>query len=411
MSITESARIGLAGLNTHRLRTLLTTLGIVFGVAAVIAMLSIGEGAKRKVLAQFALMGIDNLLVIDKPAPAPKDDSETRPFSAGLTLADGEAVREVMPQALRGGADARHRDGRAGRTQTRHGEHRGHDARTMWTRREAIPARGRFLDWAEVDSLSRVCVLGAGLARDLFLLGDPVGERVKVGRDWYVVVGVMAGVGAVAGSGLEDVRDTARDLYLPVSASLQRLPCKPFTSELHRLIVQVKDTGQLSEATDVLTAVIGRRHRGVEDFRLVVPAQLIRQQQSTQRIFNVVMGAIAGISLLVGGIGIMNIMLASALERTREIGVRRAVGATEHDILLQFLLEAVGVSFLGGLIGVVIGFGLTQAIATYAGWPVAIAPWSVLLAFGVSAAVGIVFGYYPARRAARMSPIESLRYE
>ena len=410
MSITESARIGLAGLNTHRLRTLLTTLGIVFGVAAVIAMLSIGEGAKRKVLEQFALMGIDNLLVIDKPAPAPKDDSETRPFSAGLTLADGEAVREVMPQALRVvPMRVTEMDVQAGRKRV--------TANIVGTTPDYVdatrshPARGRFLDWAEVDSLSRVCVLGAGLARDLFLLGDPVGERVKVGRDWYVVVGVMPGVGAVAGSGLEDVRDTARDLYLPVSASLQRLPCKPFTSELHRLIVQVKDTGQLSEATGVLTAVIGRRHRGVEDFRIVVPAQLIRQQQTTQRIFNVVMGAIAGISLLVGGIGIMNIMLASALERTREIGVRRAVGATEHDILLQFLLEAVGVSFLGGLIGVVIGFGLTQAIATYAGWPVAIAPWSVLLAFGVSAAVGIIFGYYPARRAARMSPIESLRYE
>ena len=228
---------------------------------------------------------------------------------------------------------------------------------------------------------------------------------------WYTVVGVMAGADVSAANELEDIRDTARDLYLPVGAALQRLNVKPYTSELHRLIVQVDDTDRLNEAAGVLSSVIKRRHRGVEDHRIVVPAHLIRQQQSTQRIFNVVMGAIAGISLLVGGIGIMNIMLASALERTREIGLRRAVGATERDILLQFLLEAVGVSFLGGIIGVAVGLGLTAAIAVYAGWPVAIAPWSVLLAFGVSAAVGIAFGYYPARRAARLSPIESLRYE
>jgi len=410
MSFVESARIGLAGLHAHRLRTLLTTLGIVFGVAAVIAMLSIGEGAKRKVLAQFALMGVDNLLVVDNPPPKAKDDTETRPFSAGLTMADGEAVREVLPQALRVvPMRIAELDVQAGRKRVK--------ASVVGTTPDYVdatrsrPARGRFFDWAEVDSLGRVCVLGQGLARELFLLGDPVGERVKVGRDWYTVVGVMAGAAATAGTGIEDIRDTARDLYVPVSAALQRLPRLPHTSELHRLIVQVKDTDRLTEATGILTSVIGRRHRGVRDYRIVVPAQLIRQQQSTQRIFNVVMGAIAGISLLVGGIGIMNIMLASALERTREIGVRRAVGATERDIMRQFLLEAVGVSFLGGVIGIVIGFGLTQAIATYAGWPVAIAPWSVLLAFGVSAAVGIIFGYYPARHAAHLSPIESLRYE
>jgi putative ABC transport system permease protein len=410
MSTTECARIGLAGLNTHRLRTLLTTLGIVFGVAAVIAMLSIGEGAKRKVLAQLALMGADNLLVIDKPVPAPKDDGESRPFSAGLTLADADAVREVMKQALRVvPMRITELDIQAGRRRV--------SANVVGTSPDYVAAtrarllRGRFLDWAEVDSLGRVCVLGAGLARELFLLDDPVGRQVKVGRDWYTVVGVMAGVDASTTKELEDVRDTARDLYLPIGAALQRLAVKPYTSELHRLIVQIDDTGHLTEATGVLSAIIERRHRGVPDHRLVVPAELIRQQQSTQRIFNFIMGAIAGISLLVGGIGIMNIMLASALERTREIGLRRAVGATERDILLQFLLEAVGVSFLGGFIGIALGFGLTAAIAAGAGWPVAIAPWSVLMAFAVSAAVGITFGYYPARRAARLSPIESLRYE
>ncbi|MDD5719904.1 MAG: ABC transporter permease [Candidatus Krumholzibacteria bacterium] len=410
MPLAESVRLGAGGLAAHRLRTLLTTLGIVFGVAAVISMLSIGEGARRKVLAQYAQLGIDNLLVIDKPAPVPEDDAESRPFSRGLTLADAAAVREVVPLVRRVvPLRITDLDVQAGRRRV--------GASIVGTTPDyteamrALLARGRFFDWTEVDSLDRVCVLGSGLARDLFLFADPLGERVKVGRDWYTVVGVTAGAATAAGKDLADVRDTDRDVYIPVSSALQRLPRDPYASELHRLVVQVGDTERLFEVGGVLTALITRRHRGVDDHRLVVPAQLIRQQQATQRIFNVVMGTIAGISLLVGGIGIMNIMLASVLERTREIGVRRAIGATERDILLQFLLEAVGVSFLGGVLGIALGFGLTQAVAGYAGWPVAIAPWSVLMAFGVSTAVGILFGYYPARRAARMNPIDSLRYE
>jgi putative ABC transport system permease protein len=410
MPVLETARVGLAGLAAHRLRSLLTTLGIVFGVAAVIAMLSIGEGARRQVMAQFALLGIDNLLVIDKPPPEPANEEDSRPFSPGLTLADADAICEVLPGVRRvvplRVADL---DVQAGRKRVA--------ASVVGTTPDYVevmrspPAGGRFFAPSEVDSLSRVCVLGPGLARELFLLASPLGERVKIGRDWYTVIGVMAGPPVEAGDGLEDARDTDRDVYIPVTCALQRLPRKSGASEIHRLVAQVADTDRILENAAVLNALLARRHRGVDDHRLVIPQQLIRQQQSTQRIFSIVMGAIASISLLVGGIGIMNIMLASVLERTREIGVRRAVGATQHDVLLQFLLEAMGVSFLGGLLGVVFGFGLAQAVARYAGWPVSIAPWSVLLAFGVSAAVGIIFGYYPARRAARMSPIESLRYE
>ncbi|MBK9305320.1 MAG: ABC transporter permease [bacterium] len=410
MPLLQTARVGVAGLAAHRLRSLLTTLGIVFGVAAVIAMLSIGEGARRQVMAQFALLGIDNLLVVDKPPPAPDDEEQGRPFSPGLTLADAAAIREVLPGVGRV-VPLRivELDVQAGRKRV--------SASAVGTTPDYVavmrsrPATGRFFTSSEVDSVSRVCVLGAGLARELFLLADPLGERVKIGRDWYDVIGVMAEPPAGAGDRLEDVRDTDRDAYVPVSCALQRLPRKVGESELHRLVAQVRDTDRILETGAVLGALVERRHRGVDDHRLVIPQQLIRQQQSTQRIFSIVMGAIAGISLLVGGIGIMNIMLASVLERTREIGVRRAVGATQRDVLLQFLLEAVGVSFLGGLIGVACGIGLAQAVARYAGWPVAIAPWSVLLSFGVSAAVGIVFGYYPARRAARMDPIDSIRYE
>jgi putative ABC transport system permease protein len=273
------------------------------------------------------------------------------------------------------------------------------------------PPRGRFFNETEVSKVKRVCVLGAGVKRDLFQFEDALGERVKIGRDWYTVIGVldrMAGGGADAQS---PVRDSNRDIYVPISNVLHRISRDPLESEINRMVATVADGDRIREAANILASMLSRRHSGVEDFRIIIPEELMRQKRATQRIFNIVMGAIAGISLLVGGIGIMNIMLASILERTREIGVRRAMGATQREIMTQFLLEAVAVSFLGGVLGIAVGFGLTQAIASYAGWPTVVAPWSVLLAFGVSATVGVVFGFYPARRAARLRPIECLRYE
>ena len=244
----------------------------------------------------------------------------------------------------------------------------------------------------------------------LFPFGGAIGSTVKVEDQWLTVIGVLAHRLPSGAEGGVD-RDPDDEVLLPVTALLQRFLHQPEGSELSRLTVRVRNADQVNEAAALLERVIARRHRGVDDVRIVVPEALLRQQQRTQRIFNVVMGTIAGISLLVGGIGIMNIMLAAVLERTREIGIRRAVGAKRSDVLAQFLTEAVLVSVSGGLIGIVLGLVLTAVIAAGAGWPVAVSLPGVALAFSVSVAVGIVFGYVPARNAAQLDPIESLRYE
>jgi putative ABC transport system permease protein len=402
-------RQGVEGLRSHRLRTLLTTLGMIFGVAAVIAMLSIGEGAKREALAQFQRLGIDNVLVLHQPLAEGAPGAARNP--AGLTLEDARATAEILPLARRV-VPLRLRD-----HEVQYGRERIKATIVGTTPEftEAMPLRlrrGRFFREPEVDALARVCVLGAGVAHELFPLEDPLGRRVKLDRDWYTVIGVMAATGPVAAEDTGGaLRDQDRDVYIPVTAALRRFDRTDDDSELSRIVVQAAADAGVEPTAHAVRGVIERRHRGVADYRIVVPQELIRQRQATARIFNLVMGAIAGISLLVGGIGIMNIMLANVLERTREIGVRRAMGARTRDVLGQFLLEAVAVSFVGGTLGIALGFALTRVVAATAGWPTVVVPSSVLLAFGVSTLVGIVFGYYPARRAARLSPIEALRYE
>ena len=410
MGLLEALRLGWDALRSHALRTFLTALGIIFGVAAVISMLSIGEGARQQSLEQIQLLGIRNILVYDVP-PEDTEAGEGRSNqSVGLTQADARAIAKVHPQVERVVPERWFSQDVVVGSETV-------EATVVGTIPDYVPAlnyiaaSGRFFSFEDVAAVRRVCALGAGIKRELFHYQDPVGQRIRIGDNWYTVVGVMEHRAFLGGEANTEVRDTNRDIYIPLTAALQRFTHDTFDSELSRITIQVLDPDHLREAAYGVDATLRRRHQGVSDFQIVVPEALLRQRQETQRIFNIVMGAIAGISLLVGGIGIMNIMLASILERTREIGIRRAVGARERDILRQFLLEAVIVSLLGGVIGIALGFLLTQAIASYADWRTVVSWTSVALSFGVAATVGIVFGYYPARRAARLHPIESLRYE
>ncbi len=413
MNYRESFLIGIEGIRSHMLRSFLTMLGIIFGVAAVIAMLSIGEGAKREALEQIQLMGMNNVIVRDVPVKDTEKGTERTNLSGGLAWSDARAVESLNPLVETTVPE------RELQVDVRYRMEQVQKANIIGTTPEYgmvmnyVPHDGTFFTYYDVEDARRVCILGSGMKRKLFYFRDPVGQQIKIGDQWFTVVGVMEDKVVSAAGKKTDfvVRDMNMDVYIPITTSLKRYPKGQFESEISRFTARVNDPNRIQEAANIIRNTITRRHNNVNDFEITIPEALLRQSQQTQRIFNIVMGAIAGISLLVGGIGIMNIMLATVLERTREIGIRRAVGATRRDILGQFLLEAVVLSFTGGLIGIFIGFAMTKIIAIYAHWRTLVAWHSIFLAFSVSVAVGVVFGYYPAKRAAMKEPIEALRYE
>ena len=281
----------------------------------------------------------------------------------------------------------------------------------IFTLQKNALAQGRFFTWLDDADARRICVLGGGAKRELFPLEAAVGSEIRIGQVLHTVVGVLAEQST--GGELEGfkIRDRNTDVYIPLSSSLNRFPPQMGETQLHRIVVQLPDVTTMSAFGNVIERVLSRRHHNIVDFKVVIPEQLLAQHQQTQRIFNIVMGTIASISLLVGGIGIMNIMLASVLERTREIGVRRALGARQSDIARQFLAEATCLSLFGGLVGVIVGIVLANVISLYADWETAVSLWSIFVAVGVSVGVGIVFGYLPARSAAKLDPIMALRFE
>jgi putative ABC transport system permease protein len=416
MDLRETFDLSVQGLLSHKLRTILTMLGIIFGVGAVIAMLSIGEGAKQEALDQISQMGIHNI-IIQHWNPAEEDggdeeDSGTSNLSAGLTRDDARSIAEIVPLAE---IVAPQRDLKV------RARYESNSFQTMLVGTtpaylsvlNAQMADGVFFSEEHLRHAERVCVLGADAKRALFYFEEALGRQIKLQDQWFTVIGVLEDKGAAGGKigGVLEVRNTDEDIYVPINTILKRFKWEPTDAELTQITVKVSDPERLQEAANITRSIIQRRHRGVEDFKIAIPEELMRQSQKTQAIFNIVMGCIAGISLVVGGIGIMNIMLASVLERTREIGIRRALGARRHDVLAQFLTEAVMVSLLGGVIGVILGFTMTEIITLYASWKTIVQPWTIFLSFGVAAGIGIGFGYYPARQAAMLNPIDALRYE
>jgi putative ABC transport system permease protein len=413
VNLGESVNVSLQGLQSHKLRSLLTMLGIIFGVAAVIAMLSIGEGAKQQALEQIKLMGINNVIIRDTGVVGGDEAAEDQRsnFSRGITLQDVASIAEVLPTTTAVAPqkefllDVTYADLTVSTTVL---------ATTPDYARifKFVPTSGTFLTDLDLRERAQICVLSSDIKEELFYFRDPIGEKVRLGSEWFTVVGVMERRAISSGTSSEVVaRDVNRDIYVPLTSAHSRFILPTLASPVDQVTLEVSDSQRISESAVILNRLMLRRHNGIADFRIIIPEELMRQSQETQRIWGIVMGAIAGISLLVGGIGIMNIMLATVLERTKEIGVRRAVGATRQDILSQFLVEAVFLSFLGGLIGIGLGYSLTKIISIYAQWRTIVSVFAVALSFGVSAAVGIIFGIYPARKAARLDPIESLRYE
>jgi len=399
------------GLRSHKLRSGLTTLGVIFGVAAVISMASIGEGARREALQQIEHMGASNIIIDEaRPEEGEERTEAIKKNPPGLNIGDADALRAILEDAQRVVPQ------RIAEVPISAGSQR--------TRLQVVSATpdlfdlqksqittGRRLTWLDEADAQRVCVLGGGAKRELFPLESAIGQEIRILGIVLTVVGVLekqSSGGEIEGF---ELRDRNRDVYVPLSMTMKRFPPKTGESELHRITVQLPDVNDLPKYARVIENILSRRHHNASDFSVIVPEELLKQHQQTQRIFNIVMGTIASISLLVGGIGIMNIMLASVLERTREIGIRRALGARQADIARQFLTEATLLSVLGGLIGVILGILLAQGISLYADWETAVSGWAILVAVGVSVGVGVIFGYLPARRAAKLDPIMALRFE
>lgn len=411
MKLEESFSVSLAGLAAHKLRTFLTMLGIIFGVAAVISMLSIGAGAKKQALDQIKVLGLNNIILHSDPIEIETDEAGTVIEALGLTIDDTRSLNVLNPLVKASVPLKVINDLTVVRNENEVTTNIVGTTPQYKAVLDFNTIKGNFFNYQDMHAARRICVIGNQIKRQLFYFEKAVGKQIKINDLWFTVAGVMEPKPISIGKGGVGDRDLNMDIYIPLSTLNYRFDIDPAKPEVDQLILNISDDDRIREAANLANRLLNLRHNGQEDYKIVIPEELLQQRQNTQKIFNIVMGAIAGISLLVGGIGIMNIMLASILERTREIGIRRAVGATRKDILTQFLIESVMLSFSGGLIGIILGFIMTRIISSYAAWKTIVDPGSIILAFVVSASVGIIFGIYPARKAARLDPIESLRYE
>ncbi len=407
----ESLRIGVRSILGHKLRSFLTMLGMIFGVAAVVSMVSIAEGARREAAEQVQLLGTNNIRVHRRELSAAAREEAEQKGSRGLVVDDAELLEASLGN-LRGVAPVRFVDAAV----LRDGREAG--ARVVATNAayssvtDFRPVDGRFLSALDLAGSKRVAVIGSTVREELFGSGNPVGQRVRIGGHWFTVVGLMEPKALRDGrASVIKVRDINRDVYVPITTAALRLPDETGEPGIEQIAVRVDAAEQVPSTARSIERLLQRFHQGVEDFELVVPAELLAQAQSTQRVFNIVMGSIAAISLLVGGIGIMNVMLTTVTERTREVGIRRAIGATRRTILLQFLIETVLVSTTGGCLGIVVGSLMAKGIHLFAGWETVVSPTGMGVAFVISVAVGVIFGLVPARRAALMEPVQALRSE
>lgn len=429
--IKRTAKLGIKSLWMHKLRSTLTTLGIIFGVSSVIAMLAIGEGASQAAQEQIARLGSRNIIVKTVPPPEGKDvgsqNQSMREY--GLTYLDAERFRDSIPN-IEVVVPSRRLP------------------QQVWYRNRKVSVEvigtvpwypeispiqtraGRFLGSLDMHHREGICVVDENVVKELFVFDDPLGQDIKISGDYYRVVGVVSPENL--GSGEKTLENSSAksknagganvgSIYIPLTTVRGRFGEVSFQFgggsgrtmekvELQEITVKVSTTEEVLPTRDILETLLGRFHKK-SDYQVVVPLELLKQAKQTQRIFSIVLGSIAAISLLVGGIGIMNIMLATVSERTREIGIRRALGARRRDIILQFLSETLLLTFIGGILGICLGSLVPVMVTHFGRMPTVITGGSLVLAFGISGAVGVIFGLYPAYRAANMDPIQSLRHE
>jgi len=440
--------IAISAVIANKVRSLLTALGIIFGVAAVIAMLAIGNGAQQEILNQIKLVGVNNIVI--KPIIEQQEEKieegpgkrDKKKFSPGLTLRDVRSIEATLPMVAKLSPEIILETNLIKSGIRRSAKLVGVEPVYFEIYNFEL-ADGVLFNDEQLKTGAPVCVIGSAIKGKFFPTEDPIGKSLKVGIHWLTIVGVMKErfVSKASISKL-GIRDFNMDVYAPLQTVLVRYKNRDLITQtaiqkavrqqnmnnafgnnenqvsptvnyhqLDRLVIQVENTTLLTSSADVLSRLLKRRHYDVVDYEIEIPELLLKQQQRTNDIFNYVLGAIAGISLLVGGIGIMNIMLASVLERIKEIGLRLSIGAKKSDIIQQFLFEAIMISVSGGIIGVILGVTMAFLVSSVANIPTIITFTSIVLSFGVAATVGLVFGIAPARRAANQDPITSLRYE
>ena len=443
--------VALDAVLTNKLRSLLTALGIIFGVAAVIAMLAIGNGAQQELLEQIKLVGVNNIVVtpiVQQTEEVIADESgaaEKEKFSPGLTLRDVDGLVKVIPAIAKISPEIL-LETYLIKNGTRRSAKLVGVRPTYFELTNFKLTDGKMFNNEQLERGDPVCIIGNSIRVKFFPTENPIGKSIKMGGVWLKVVGVLEerylSEASISKLG---IRDYNMDVYTPIQTVLVRYKNRDLVTEsmirssntasggrfrmiiggedddetkprenyhqLDRLVIQVEQTELLTPTAEILSRNLQRRHFDVVDYEITIPELLLKQQQRTKSIFNFVLGAIAGISLLVGGIGIMNIMLASVMERIKEIGLRLSIGARKEDIIFQFLNEAVMISITGGLIGVILGIIMASIVSNVAEIPTIISPFSILLSFGVATAVGLVFGITPAKRAAEQDPITSLRHE
>lgn len=439
--------IAIEAVFTNRFRSILTALGIIFGVAAVIAMLAIGSGAQQEILEQIKLVGVNNIVITPKANldQESNEEDETQrvhnKFSPGLTLQDAQSIKKIIPSVHMVSPEVTYntfivKDGI----------------------RKAAKLSGVTPDFFNVYNLNLhqgnmfsekqlidgkpVCIIGPAIKSKFFPQENPIDKYIKCGDIWLRVIGILENM--IVGEGVSDdlgISNYNEIIYAPIQTVLLRFKDRSVVTasslqgggtffsgnavisisesddktqeknQLDKIVVQVNNSEELIPTSQIVKSMLFRRHSEMEDYEVRIPELLLKQQQRAKDIFNIVLGAIASISLIVGGIGIMNIMLASVMERIKEIGIRMAAGARKRDIIFQFLSEAIIISITGGLIGIILGISLAKIITRLTDILTIVTPVSIIISFGVSVAVGILFGYMPAKRAAGQDPVESLRYE
>lgn len=445
-SVIINFKLAIQGILQNKLRSFLTALGIIFGVAAVIAMLGIGTGAKQSIIEQLSLIGANSIVIEakipdnkggegnseDSEEATPNIDPETsKGYTPGLSIEDMKALAKIIPttsvispeivQEMRMIRDKTLLNARCiGITNN------------FFNINNLKMDRGDYFHSQHFSFGSNVCIIGAAIATKLFKGEDPIGKEIKCGHTWFKVIGILR-PRRIQKTKTEElsIRDYNDDVFVPINSFLLRIADRKRIDvadvlrgrgdnrndelenyhQIDRAVVRISEPAFVEPSAELISRILRRRHNDKIDFEIEVPELLLKQQQQTQETLNFVLAVIAGISLLVGGIGIMNIMLASVLERIKEIGIRRSLGAKQKDVILQFLFEAVSISLIGGLIGVGVGILSAKVIASSANIPTMITWWSVLISFVVAAGIGLIFGLLPARRAANLDPITALRTE